>query len=186
MNEMPPQVTLFSEQFSIQCDIVDLVLEPHRYLAANLAAQMDPFKRLTTLPHFGILSNDQELSVLSMELQCIATIDAVCESLVFGSAFLLSPTSSLQLDLDEHSEHHQQYIALLQSLQGRSLLLRMERNSLKMHFVAIPNARTGFFFLKQVAPRELVAPRPNLDHFLESVVEVAFLKNTQQQLEKVT
>ena len=77
------------------------------------------------------------------QLNVVATLQSVCESIVYGTPLYLRPTTRLDLDWDEHTGYHQQFVALLSSLE--KLVSRMSWEGMGVYLLKLLCYKNVYF-----------------------------------------
>ncbi|XP_033123893.1 meiosis 1 arrest protein-like [Anneissia japonica] len=181
---------------TLKCDLREQILSPS--LLPSAASSFNLLSEISC-KSFSIGSKQQIASVAVIHLAAIKLIKAngLCESIVFGTPFVLHPTLCWKLDWEELDSNQQHFSALCQHLHEKDMVLLACHNTTSAEQDSSHGGRapspTGYFLIlpshgssllvKPVANRELLLPQSSSNR-VEKVVSDA-LEAVGSHLEKL-
>lgn len=165
------------QQLIIKCDIREAILDVN-LMPVMRRDEADGFRSQTIPP--SILSINNRNKVLNvLKIVGLVKRDGLCDSVVFGIPYVLSPTLCHDLSFIELQLNVQHFYALIEVMNEKNAVLILEfKQDLSpiYYFVLFSSTNTKTLIMKSLATKELVLP------FFTDSVEKLMSNNPTQQI----
>jgi len=180
-----------NNEFIIKCDIREAILD------VNLIPVIKTVKfdscRTGTIPP-SILVNNNRDSVFDdcYQLKIIGLVDreGLCDSVVFGIPYVLSPTRCHNLSFDELELNAHQFHALIQVMNEKKVILILEhfqQSSPNTYFALFSSPDKKTLIMKSLATKELLLPYSNdsVDKLMSNNPTLQVVESVRKKLDEL-